>query len=64
MKRKIKYQPPTIAMAPFEQNEQIRRMQTYLEKTREQFKQDMERSKHLGIGANGVLAGPTKSRKT
>lgn len=63
VKRETKYQPPRIAVHSVQQNERNRRMLTYLETTREKFKQDLERSAHLGIGADGVLAGPTKRNK-
>jgi hypothetical protein len=63
VKREIKYQPPKIAVHSVEQNERIRRMVSHLDRKKEKFKQGVEQSAHLGVEANGVLAGPTRSSK-
>lgn len=61
MKRKLIHPPSMVATPSVDQNERIRRMRNYLERTRELFKLDLERSAHLGVAANGVLAGPTRN---
>jgi hypothetical protein len=63
VKREIKYQPPKIAVHSCDQNERIRRMESHLKRTKEKFKEGLERSAHLGVEANGVLAGPTRNSK-
>lgn len=41
---------------PAEYTERICKMQTYLEKTRERFEHDLERSKNISIKGNDGLA--------
>ncbi|MCG2578050.1 hypothetical protein LZ012_13730 [Dechloromonas sp. XY25] len=63
MKRKSGYQSKKIAMTVVAPNERIRRMQSYLARTEEKFKEVLQLTTHLGTEANGVLAGPAKRNK-